>query len=163
MSADGQVTGKVNGQDIGLVKVFSDVSSGGGSTTAYIVARKDFEGFDKPATNGKQLLIRISPYNGIGTYNSSAQAFWVYEENINTNGSTSLSSKLHRYSNTETSGNISIEITSDNTENGKRVLRGKFSGESGTTLQINGMNEVKLPLETLKISDLSFIAPQKNP
>ncbi|RYE14559.1 MAG: hypothetical protein EOP51_27945 [Sphingobacteriales bacterium] len=160
-SAEGKITGKVNGTDIGMATITSEVSTSGGSQVLYITARKDFESYTKPTTNGKQLLIRIQPYTGVGTYTTTAQSFWTYTDNITVVDANNYSWKLHRYSTTETTGSMNVQITSDNTENGKRVIRGKFTGESGVTLMINGANETKPPLEVFKLTAIDFIAPHK--
>ena len=165
VSAEGKMTGKVNGTDIGMATIFSDVSGTGDAQTMYITARKNLESLSKAATNGKQFLIRVQPYKGVGNYTVSANSFWTYMENINIVDNNNSSDKTHSFGSTDTKGSMSVEITSDKTEGGKRVIRGKFSGESGSTIQtdtkLGKVVRQTLTLEAFKLTDISFIAPHK--
>lgn len=161
ISSEGKITGKINGVDIGPSTIFSDIQTSGSSQVMYITAKTDFESFSKPSTNGKQLLVRIQPYTGIGKYTTTAQGFWVYSTNIKVVDASTGSWTTHRYSDTEKTGSMNLEITSDKTENGKRVIRGKFSGESGVTLKISNFDQKEVPLEAFKLSDINFVAPAK--
>ncbi len=162
IAADGKITGKLNGAELKFASVTSDIQTSGSSEVMYITANSNFVDYKTPTTNGKQLLVRVQPYKGVGTYTKSDQSFWVYRENINIVDAAHLTYKIHRYTDTETKGSMSLEITSDKTENGKRVVRGKFSGESGVTLQIKDYEPNKtLPLEAFALTSVNFIAPAK--
>ena len=161
ISSEGKISGKINGTAIPPSTIFSDIQTSGSSEVMYITARTDFESFSKATTNGKQLLVRIQPYTGVGKYTTTAQGFWVYSTDINVVDANNAKWTIHRYSDKEKSGSMNLEITSDKTENGKRVVRGKFSGESGITLKIVNNVQTEVPLESFKLSEIDFVAPQK--
>ena len=145
---------------MGPATITSDISGSGSGTVMYITAKTDFESFNKPAKNGKQLLIRIQPYTGVGQY-TVAQGFWNYSSDINVTDATNATWTTNRYSSTEKTGSMSLEITSDKTEDGKRVIRGKFSGESGVTIKNTYATQKEVPLELFKLTDVDFVAPHK--
>lgn len=165
ITAEGKITGKVNGVDIGMASIVSEVNGTGDNQTLYITAKKDFESFSKPATNGKQFLIRVQSYKGTGIYSPSEQTFWTYTENINGVDAANVSYKAHRFTTKEPKGSMTLEITADKTVDGKRIITGKFSGESGSTLQTTikagAVEQKEIALEAFKLTDINFVAPPK--
>ncbi|MHA7128397.1 hypothetical protein [Algoriphagus namhaensis] len=153
------VTGTLNGNPVDFSTIVSDVVSSNGTETAYIVMRKDFQGFNQPATNGQQLLIRIEPYTGPGTYRVNANTFWVYEEEINNSGN-NFSSMLHRFSSDESAGSMLVEITEDASKNGKRTLVGKFEGVNGITEKVSATGSQPQTLKTMDFKNVGFVAPE---
>lgn len=153
------VTGTLNGSPVDFSSIVSDVVNSNGAETAYIVMRKDFQGFNQPATNGQQLLIRIEPYDGPGTYRVNANTFWVYEEEINNSGN-SFSSILHRFSSDESTGSMLVEITEDEVKQGKRTLVGKFEGVNGITEKVSETGSQTQTLKTMDFKNVGFVAPK---
>lgn len=153
------VSGTLNGTAVDFTTILSDIVSNNGTETAYIVMRKDFQGFNQPATNGKQLLIRIEPYTGPGTYRVNANTFWVFEEEINIAG-TDFSAVLHRFSSDETMGSMSVEITQDTEKQGKRTLVGKFEGVNGITEKVSATSSQVQAVQTMEFKNVAFVAPK---
>lgn len=153
------VTGTLNGAPIDFTEIFSDITSSNGSETAYIVMRRDFEGYNNPSTDGKQLLIRIDPYTGEGTYQVNSNSFWVYSEEITVSGG-DVSYTLHRFSSDEASGSMKVEITEDGIKQGKRTLIGKFEGINGITEKVTSTESQTSNLIAKEFKDVSFVAPE---
>jgi hypothetical protein len=153
------VSGSLNGAPVDFTVILSDVISSNGSETAYIVMRRDFEGFNKPSSNGKQLLIRIEPYTGKGSYQVNSNSFWVFEEEINISGG-NFSSTLHRFSSDETSGSMKVEITEDAIKQGKRTLVGSFEGINGITEKVTSTGSQSTTLKSMEFKNITFVAPE---
>jgi len=153
-----KATGTLNGNTLEFTTILSDVISNNGVETAYIVMRKDFEGYNKPATNGQQLLIRIEPFNGPGTYSVNANSFWVFEDEITISGS-NITSTLHRFSSDESSGLMKVIITEDAVKQGKRTLVGSFEGKNGISIKNTGTANQSLPLKSMEFKSVTFTAP----
>lgn len=152
-------TGTLNGILLDFNVIMSDVIQSNGTETAYIVMRKDFEGYNKPSANGKQLLIRIEPYNGAGTYNVNANSFWILAEEITIAGSV-YNATNHRFSSDEKDGMMKVVITEDAVKQGKRILVGNFEGKNGITEKITSTGSQTQPLKTMEFKNVSFVAPE---
>ncbi|MCC5919000.1 MAG: hypothetical protein JJU02_16920 [Cryomorphaceae bacterium] len=164
-TTEGTVTGNIGGVTLNDPDVFSHFSTNAinNDNVLYVEVWDGFSGNNNPSSDGKALMIRIEPYNGPGTYGANENSFWTFRENIQTDGTWQNNTFIqHEYGDDLPQGAMSVVISKDETLGGTRVISGTLNGESGRTKSFDGMDQQELTLQTFKIEDMDFVAPERS-